>query len=46
MLGEGYKPNRKDPENPHLFENMHGSETKFSKGENPKPFTSHPVIIK
>lgn len=45
-VGRGYKPNKKDPENPHLIEDMHGSETKFSKGGDPKPFTSHPVIIK
>ncbi|RON10681.1 type IV secretion protein Rhs [Pseudomonas brassicacearum] len=45
-VGRGYKPNKKDSQNPRLMESMHGSETKFSQGKNPVPFTSHPVDIK
>ncbi|WP_431978618.1 RHS repeat domain-containing protein [Pseudomonas fungipugnans] len=45
-VGRGYKPNKKDSQKPNLLELMHGSETKFSNGENPVPFTSHPVDMK
>nr|WP_232235567.1 RHS repeat-associated core domain-containing protein [Pseudomonas luteola] len=41
--GRGYKPNKKDPQNPKFNENMNGAEVKFDKDNTRRPFTAFPV---
>lgn len=40
--GRGYRPNKKDTENPHLNENMNWFEVKFDKKDKDRPFTAFP----
>jgi RHS repeat-associated protein len=40
--GRGWKPNRNDPENPILNENMNWFEVKFDKINTQEPFTGYP----
>ncbi|WP_422776208.1 RHS repeat-associated core domain-containing protein [Pseudomonas mediterranea] len=40
--GRGYKPNKKDPNNPRYVENLDGAEVKFDKKNVKRPFTSFP----
>lgn len=41
--GRGYKPNRRDSQNPILNENMSGAEIKFDKEQMDRPFTAFPI---
>ena len=41
--GRGYKPNRRDSQNPILNENMKGAEIKFDKKQVDRPFTAFPI---
>ncbi|AMS14910.1 type IV secretion protein Rhs [Pseudomonas chlororaphis] len=41
--GRGYKPNRRDPQNPILNENMNGAEIKFDRADPDRPFTAFPI---
>ncbi|WP_172679605.1 RHS repeat-associated core domain-containing protein, partial [Pseudomonas sp. Pf153] len=41
--GRGYKPNRRDRDNPILNEHMDGAEVKFDRIETDKPFTAFPI---
>ncbi|NWE21968.1 RHS repeat domain-containing protein, partial [Pseudomonas sp. P7548] len=41
--GRGYRPNKKDPANPTLNENMNWFEVKFDKNDNNRPFTAFPA---
>jgi hypothetical protein len=41
--GRGYRPNKKDAENPHLNEHMDWFEVKFDKKDNTRPFTAFPA---
>ena len=41
--GRGYKPNRRDRQNPIFNENMNGAEIKFDKVHTDRPFTGFPI---
>ena len=41
--GRGYRPNNRNPENPHLNENMNWFEIKFDKNNISRPFTAFPA---
>ncbi|MFC6476092.1 hypothetical protein ACFQDN_05090 [Pseudomonas asuensis] len=41
--GHGYKPNKKDSNNPHEIKNMDGAEIKFDKEDHDRPFTAYPI---
>lgn len=41
--GRGYKPNKKDPQNPKVNEKMSGIEINFDQNNPDRPFTAFPV---
>lgn len=41
--GRGYKPNKKDTQNPKLNESMNGAEVKFDPKNSDRPFTAFPI---
>jgi len=41
--GRGYRPNKKDHDNPHRNENLNWFEVKFDKKDNSRPFTAFPA---